>query len=77
MHVTNLLINFTSTIDCLCQTVSIWRGNTVLALPFLLHLQGASSMQKHCPSPVITADILCHSLIIAAGDDDITKGCGS
>ena len=77
MHVTNLLINFTSTINCFRQTTSIWTGNTVLALPFLLHLQGASSMQKHCPSPVITADILCHSLVIASGDDDITRGWGS
>ena len=34
-------------------------------------------MGKHCPSPVITADILCHSLIKAAGDDDITRGWGS
>ena len=32
---------------------------------------------KHCPSPVITADILYHSLIIASGDDDITREWGS
>jgi len=55
------------------------RKYTVLVLPFLLHLQGASSMwkHKHCPSPVITADILYHSLIIASGDDDITREWGS
>ena len=31
-------------------------------------LQGIFSMPKHCPSPLITADILCHSLIIAVQD---------